>query len=420
MGEEYLKRIIDSAVELYLKAFGAVVIEGAKCCGKTTTAEQYAVSKILINDPDMKRQYLDMAKLRPSDLLKGDNPRLIDEWQLAPILWDAVRFEVDRRGGEEGQFILTGSSMKGKTDHSGAGRIGTVLMRPMSLFESLDSDGSVSLQTLFEHREEMSGLSEISLDRIALLIVKGGWPESVGKEEKAAVAMIQKLLSATANKDMTQLDGIKRDPELTMDILRSFSQSISAPVPASSIRADVLARGRPVSDKTTAVYLDILRRLFIIEDLPAWNPILRTRSAIRATPKRHFVDPSIATAMLNLSSRDLMDDLRTMRLLFESLCIRDLRVYAQAIGAEVSHFRDRNGMEIGAIIHFLNGEWAAVEMKMGHSYIDDAAKNLLRLTEKIDTEKMKHPSFLMVITMNGYAYQRKDGVLVVPIGCLKN
>jgi len=422
MGSAYMKRIIDDYIEGRLKSSGAVLIEGAKWCGKTRTAKEHAASILYMQDPDQREQNLRMAELRPSDLLKGDTPRLIDEWQLAPVLWDAVRFEVDKRNGAAGQFILTGSSAipEKKIMHSGAGRISRTTMRPMSLFESLESDGSVSLRGLFERSKDVSGCSEMSLEDTSYCIVRGGWPELVGKDEKIATSTVSDYVNTIANADISTVDGVRRNPNLVLDILRSLSRNISTTAAMSTIRGDVSGAGAGVSEKTMASYIDALRRLFVIEDQPAWNPSLRSKTAIRAAPKRHFVDPSIAATMFHSSSQGLIKDLKTMGFLFESLCVRDLRVYAQAIGGNIYHYRDRTDLEVDAVICLLDGRWGAAEIKLGQDQVDDAARNLLRVKDKIDTDKMEVPSFLMVITPSGYAYERKDGVLVVPIGCLRD
>jgi len=422
MSGKYMKRVIDGYLKGRLDSVGAILIEGAKWCGKTRTAKEHAASAVYMQDPDLREHYAGMAKLKPSELLKGDTPRLIDEWQLAPILWDAVRFEVDNRNGYPGQFILTGSSVVPDDDimHSGAGRISRVLMRPMSLFESLESDGSVSLAKLFEYPVNISGYSEMSLENISHCIVRGGWPESVGKDEKAAIDRTQDYVNTIIHADLSAVDGVRRDPRLALNILRSFSRNISTTASMSTIRDDVFGSGSGVTEKTMASYVAALKRLFVIEDQPAWNPSMRSRSALRASPKRHFVDPSIAATMFHSSSRGLMKDLNTMGFLFESLCVRDLRVYAQVIGGEIYHYRDRTDLEVDAIVHLRDGRWGAVEMKLGHDRIDEAVKNLLKVKNKVDTDKMQSPSFLMVITSSGYAYEREDGVLVVPIGCLKD
>ena len=416
-----MKRVIDDHLKTRLRSSGAVLIEGAKWCGKTRTAKEHAASTVYMHDPDLRENNMRMAKLKPSELLKGDTPRLIDEWQIAPILWDAVRFEVDNRGAA-GQFILTGSSAVPEEEiiHSGAGRISRILMRPMSLFESSESDGSVSLAALFEQPNDISGLSEMSLEDIAHCIIRGGWPESVGKDETTAVNRTQDYVNTIAQSDMSAVDGTRRNPKLIMDILRSLSRNTSTTAAMSTIREDVAGAGSEMTEKTMASYVNALKRLFIVEDVPAWNPAMRSKSALRSSPKRNFVDPSIAATMFHSSSKGLMKDLRTMGFLFESLCIRDLRVYAQAIGGEIYHYRDRTDLEADAVIHLRDGRWAAAETKLGLGDTDEAARNLLRLKEKVDTENMQIPSFLMVITSFGNAYEREDGVLVVPIGCLKN
>ena len=422
MSGEYMKRIIDDYFEGRMKSSGAVLIEGAKSCGKTRTAKEHAASALYMQDPDLRENHLKMAKVKPSELLKGETPRLIDEWQIAPILWDAVRFEVDKRSGAVGQFILTGSTSvpEDKIMHSGAGRISRMLMRPMSLFESMDSDGSVSLRELFERKNDVSGVSEMSLEEICFFIVRGGWPESIGKEERYAMNRVQDYVNAIAYADASAVDGVRRNPKLVLAILGSLSRNISTTAAMTTIRADVSNTEEGMNEKTMASYINALRKLFVIEDVPAWNPAVRSRSAQRASPKRHFVDPSIAASMFHLSSKGLMKDLNTLGFLFESLCVRDMRVYSQAIDGEIYHYRDRTDLETDMIIHLRDGRWAAAEVKLGHDQIDDAARNLLRIREKVDTDKMQMPSFLMVITSSGYAYEREDGVLVVPIGCLKD
>lgn len=422
MGSKYMRRVIDSYLKECLSSSGAILIEGAKWCGKTRTAKEHAASTLYMQDPDFRDQYLKMAELKPSELLKGDTPRLIDEWQFAPVLWDAVRFEVDKRNGAAGQFILAGSSAlpEEKITHSGAGRISRVTMRPMSLFESSESDGSVSLRELFERPEDVSGTSEMPLEAVSHCIVRGGWPELMDLDEKVAVRMVRDYVNAIANVDISTVDGVQRNPKLVLDILRSLSRNTSTTAAMSTIRSDVSGGDSEVAEKTMASYINALRRLFVIEDAPAWNPAMRSKSAIRAAPKRHFVDPSIAATMFHSSSQGLMNDLNTMGFFFESLCIRDLRIYAQAIEGEIYHYRDRTDLEADAVIHLRDGRWAAVEAKLGQGQIDEAAKNLLRLRDKVDTDRMKTPSFLMVMTSSGYAYMRKDGVLVVPIGCLRD
>jgi predicted AAA+ superfamily ATPase len=354
--------------------------------------------------------------------LQGKAPRLIDEWQTAPQLWDAVRFEVDKRRGEAGQFILTGSTTVpyDKIRHSGAGRMSRIQMRPMSLFESLDSDGAVSLKALFEGKDDIYGKSDKTLEDIAFLIVRGGWPDSVGKSEKVAMARVRDYVNMTVGTDMSTVDGVRRDPATALEVLRSLSKNISTIASTNAIRSGVVKDGPPLAENTAYSYLNALQSLFVTEDVRPWNPSLRSKTAATKAWKRQLADPSIAAVLLHSSSAGVARDMNTMGFLFESLCIRDLRVYAQAMDGEVCYYRDRTGLETDAVIHLLDGRWAAIGIKLGNARIDDAAKSLLRLKGKVDEEKMGGPAFLMVIVSSGYAYKREDGVLVVPIGCLRD
>ena len=422
MDETYLKRVIDPYLIDGLEASGAVLIEGAKWCGKTRTAEKHSVSAVYLMDPTDGWMNLQLAKQDPLRLLQGKTPRLIDEWQKVPSLWDAVRFEVDRRRGQEGQFILTGSTTipEDEIDHSGAGRISSITMRPMSLFESLDSDGSVSLKKLFEGSDDISGTSEKGLEDVAFWIVRGGWPESVGKSEKIAVNKVVSYVDAITGIDISAVDNVKRDPVIALEVLRSLSRNICTTASIDTIRNGVVKDGSTPAENTMYSYLNALQRLFVIEDVRPWNPALRSKTVATKTWKRQLADPSIAAVLFHSSSEGIMKDLRTMGFLFESLCLRDLRVYAQPIGGEVCYYHDRGGLEADAVIHLRDGRWAAVEIKLSNAQVDDAANNLLKLRKKVDEDKMGEPSFLMVIVSSGYAYKRLDGVLVVPIGCLKD
>jgi predicted AAA+ superfamily ATPase len=421
MSKPYLKRVIDQYIDRKISSSGAILIEGAKQCGKTRTASEHSASAIFLQDPSKGRNLVKIANEDPLQILNGKVPRLIDEWQLAPIIWDAVRFEVDNRG-EKGQFILTGSTTvpEDEIKHSGAGRIARIMMRPMSLFESLDSDGSVSLNKLFESDLKISGISEKSLKEIASLIVRGGWPESIGLSEKDAAENVRDYINTISNVEMSEIDGVKRDPHLVKELLGSLSRNISTSASISTIWRDITKNDKGPSDKTVYSYLAALERLFITEDLRAWNPALRSKTAATKTPKRHFVDPSIAAAMFHSTSDSIIGDLNTMGFLFESLCVRDLRVYSQPIGGEVYHYRDRNNLEADIVVHLPDGRWGAIEVKLSNNSVDYGAENLLNLKNKIDTDRMRSPSFLMVLVSSGSAYVRKDGVLVVPIGCLKD
>jgi predicted AAA+ superfamily ATPase len=420
--KQYKKRIADQILNDKLEAKGAVLVEGAKWCGKTTTASQIAKSILYMQDPAKKENYLKMATLNPALLLEGSTPRLIDEWQLAPEIWDAVRFEVDRRD-EFNQFILTGSCaplVEMSTSHTGTGRISRMLMRPMTLWESGDSSGSISLAELFKQHEEISVKSEVDITNLAYLICRGGWPKALGYSDKIALRQAYDYYDAVVESDMSIADNIRRNPQRVKLLLRSYSRFISTEAKITNIRADMVTNDRDtLSDDTIYSYINALKRIFVIEDIPAWNPNLRSKTAIRVSDKRHFVDPSIAVAALGIGPGDLLNDLNTMGLLFESMCIRDLRVFAEAIGGTVYHYREKNGLECDGVVHLRNGSYALIEIKLGGSDIDIAAKNLTLLKDKIDTSRMKAPSFLMVLTGTTFGYRREDGVYVVPCGCLK-
>jgi predicted AAA+ superfamily ATPase len=420
--QKYLDRIVDKELDVALKYSGAVLIVGPKWCGKTRTAEKRAASKIYLEDIDKREQYLKILEIRPSKLLEGKTPRLIDEWQTAPILWDGVRFAVDQRGGA-GHFILTGSSVPRDdvTMHTGTGRINRLLMRPMSLFESLESDGSVSLRSLFDGGD-IEGTSMLTLDGLAFALIRGGWPASIGEEKTLALRHANDYLNAVVNSDISRVDGVVKSPERVKRLMRSLARNVSSTVRMETILTDVAGGDIDSinSNKTVSTYVNALERIFVIEDLPAWSPNMRSKTALRTSPKRHFVDPSIAAVALKVSPNGLMRDFNTFGLLFESLCIRDLRVYAQANDGDVYHYRDKNDLEADAIIHLRDGRWGAVEIKMGAGAIDDAVKNLTKLREKVDLDEMGEPSFLAVITATEHAYRRNDGVYVVPIGCLRD
>lgn len=416
----YLQRICDKLLASELKASGAVLIEGAKWCGKTSTAQQAARSSLYMQDPDKTSSYLAAADTKPSLLLNGETPKLIDEWQMAPVLWDAVRFEVDKRN-KPGQFILTGSAVPGDNlvAHTGTGRISRLLMRPMSLWESGDSNGSISLKELFDKNTDISATSNLSIEKIAFLICRGGWPASVSLENENALKMATNYVESVINMDVQRVDGVEKNPERVRMLLRSLARNISTMASGQTIMADMESNDIGISEKTLSLYLNALRRIFVIEDTPAWMPSLRSKTAIRTSPKRNFVDPSIATAVMRTNPSGLLNDFETFGFMFESICTRDMRIYAQANDGAVFHYRDKNELESDMIISLRDGRWAPIEVKLGNKQIDEAAKNLLLLQSKINTEKMGKPSFLMVVTGGEFAYKRGDGVLVVPIGCLK-
>lgn len=416
----YLQRICDKLLASELKASGAVLIEGAKWCGKTSTAQQAARSSLYMQDPDKTSSYLAAADTKPSLLLNGETPKLIDEWQMAPVLWDAVRFEVDKRN-KTGQFILTGSAVPSDNlvAHTGTGRISRLLMRPMSLWESGDSNGLISLKELFDKNTDIPATSNLSIEKIAFLICRGGWPASISQENESALKMATNYIESVINMDVQRVDGVEKNPERVRMLLRSLARNISTMASGQTIMADMESNDIGISEKTLSSYLNALRRIFVIEDTPAWMPSLRSKTAIRTSPKRNFVDPSIATAVMRTNPSGLLNDFETFGFMFESLCTRDMRIYAQANDGAVFHYRDKNELESDMIISLRDGRWAPVEVKLGNKQIDEAAKNLLSLQSKINTEKMGKPSFLMVVTGGEFAYTRDDGVLVVPIGCLK-
>ncbi len=417
----YLSRICDAELRDVLDVMGAVLIEGAKWCGKTSAAENVSRSVIYMQDPDKAHSYQEMADTKPSLLLQGETPRLIDEWQMSPVLWDAVRFEVDKRA-QPGQFILTGSAVPADdvTAHTGTGRFARILMRPMSLYESRESNGAVSLADLFAGRHDIEGISSLSIEQIAFAICRGGFPATIGKSDRVALRMSVDYVEAIIHHDVSRVDGVKKNPNRVRLILRSLARNIATMASMQTILDDVESTETTMSGKTFAAYYNVLRRIFVVEDMPAWSPLLRSKTAIRTSPKRLFVDPSIATAVMRSNPEAILQDFEYFGFLFESLCARDVRVYAQRNDGEVFHYRDKNGLEADMIVQLHDGRWGAIEVKLGQKQIEEAAHNLLKLKEKIDTDKMRVPSFLLVLTGGEYAYRRKDGVLVVPIGCLKD
>jgi predicted AAA+ superfamily ATPase len=422
MRNKYLKRVSDGKLEILLQAKGAVLIEGPKWCGKTSTAEEIAKSVLYMQDPDASKANILTARNKPSLLLEGDTPRLLDEWQVAPELWNAVRFAVDKRRAN-GQFILTGSVVPTRTDdmHSGTGRIARMKMRTMSLFESQDSTGEISLGALFDNEANVEGKSNISVERLAFILNRGGWPAAAAeKNEKIALTIANDYLEAVANEDISNADGIEKNPDRVKSLIRSLSRNVSSEAKTSTVLADLKANDESLSQVTVDQYINALKKIFVIDDLPAWSAKLRSKTALRTTAKRHFADPSIAAASLRATPKRLLSDFNTFGFLFESLCIRDLRVYAESIDGNVYHYRDKNGFEIDAIVQLADGRWGAVEIKMGADEIEGASENLLKLKRIVDTEKMNDPSFLMVLTGTDYAYQMGNGVWIVPLGCLKN
>lgn len=421
--KRYRKRIADDILRRKLEGKGAVLIEGPKWCGKTTTAEQIAGSVLYMDDPEKKEQNITMAELNPKRLLKGAVPRLIDEWQLAPKLWDAIRFEVDHRG-ELGQFVLTGSAVPPDTKeitHSGTGRFTWLTMRPMSLLESGDSSGEVSLKKLFDGQDVLDGESHLDLGRVAFLVCRGGWPQAVDMREEIALEQAVDYYEAVVHSDINRADGVNKNPERVRRLMRSYARNQGAQAANTMLAADIANNDDgSINEETVAAYVSALKKIFVVEDMPGWNPNLRSKTAIRSSDTRYFVDPSIAAAAIGIGPEDLLSDLKTFGFLFEALCVRDLRVFADALGGSVYHYRDKDGLECDAVIHLRNGSYGLIEIKLGGDMlIEDGAKSLRALSEKIDTQKMKPPAFLMVLTATGdYPYRREDGVCVVPIGCL--
>lgn len=421
----YKRRIVDEILRDKLEAKGAVIIEGPKWCGKTTTAMQVVGSVLRMDEPSKRDVNIQMSEIAPERLLQGKTPRLIDEWQIAPKLWDAVRYEVDVRG-EEGQFILTGSAVpvdSKEITHSGTGRFTWLTMRPMSLYELEKSSGEVSLEELFRTPKQIVGINPLNLDKLTFEICKGGWPGAIGMSEKAALSQATDYYDAVVQSDVNRADGVNKNPERVKRLMRSFARNQGAQVANTALRDDIRANDTDTfNEDTVASYINALKRIFVVEDMPAWNPNLRSKTAIRTTDTRYYIDPSIATAALGVGPKDLLNDLKTTGLLFETMCVRDLRVYAESLGGEVFHYRDKSGLECDTVIHLRNGKYGLAEIKLGgQKWMEEGVANLKALADKIDITKMPSPSFMMVVVGIGeFAYRREDGIYIVPIGCLKN
>ncbi len=424
----YKNRIADSLLQRKLQSSGAVLIEGPKWCGKTTTAEQQAGSINYVSDPANINRNLILADMNINALLEGARPLLLDEWQEIPQLWDAVRHSVDR-SNETGQFILTGSAVplneeeQKKIHHTGTGRITPLKMRPMSLFESGESNGQISLKLLFDNAPEaIFGECKLTLDDIAYLICRGGWPFSIGLKKENALDTAYSYYEAVTEVDISRVDGIKRNQSRAKRLMRSLARHQGTQVTISGIKADMSSNDTDSLDEdTVSSYIEALKKLFVIEDMESWNPNLRSKATIRTSDTRYFTDPSIAVAALGAGPKDLTKDLNTMGLYFESLAVRDLRTYADALSGNVYHYRDSNGLECDSVIHLRNGKYALVEIKLGgEKLVEEGATSLKKLADNLDTTRMTTPSFLMVLVAVGsMAYKRADGVYVVPIGCLK-
>ena len=418
---------MDTLLEKKLQAKGAVLIEGPKWCGKTTTAEKIANSKIMLAKPDIKEHFKSLLEIDTDAALAGETPMLIDEWQTVPKLWDAVRYTVDHRHAM-GQFILTGSAVPDKDaekerEHSGTGRFAWLTMRPMTLFESGESNGTVSLGELFQAPEKILQKNALKLSDIAFLICRGGWPIAVGLPEEAALEQAFDYYDAVTKEDVTNVDGVKRASERVQRLMRAYARHQGTQASIATLKGDLKNNDTTTLDEDTiSSYLDALRKIFVVEDMPAWNPNLRSKTAIRTTDTRYFVDPSIATAALGLGPTDLMNDLNSMGFFFEAMCVRDLRVFAEALNGKVYHYRDKSGLECDAVVHLRNGQYGLIEIKLGgDSLIKEGAETLNELANQIDTTRMKSPAFKMILTATGeYAYRRpEDGIYVVPIGCLR-
>ena len=418
---KYLPRIVDKEIDELMEIMGAVLIEGCKWCGKSTTGLYHAKSVIEFQNPDRKQEYDNIRNTKPSLFLNGEKPRMFDEWQMYPVVWDSVRTDVDHTG-LKGQYILTGSAKpsEGETMHTGTGRISRVLMRPMSLFESSESTGEVSFSDILAGKD-ISGVSKLSLEDIASIIVRGGWPASIFIKSDAKYRIAKEYVKSLIHEEVRSVDGVERNTEKMQNVLRSLARNISTQVSNSTIEADIKnSFDDDISRPTLTDYLNTLEKLFVIEDVKATNLSLRSKYALRTKPKKYFVDPSIATAILDLKPMDLINDLNIFGFMFESLCIRDLKIYTESLGGDVTFYRDERGFEVDAILRMPSGKWGAIEIKLGAGYIDEAANNLLKFKEHVDIKKCGEPSFLLVLTGTNYSYKRDDGVYVVSIGTLKN
>ena len=424
--DNYRHRILDGLLKSKLQAKGAVLIEGPKWCGKTTTAEEFAKSKVMLSRPDVKANFKSLLEIDMDVALEGETPMLIDEWQTVPILWDAVRFTVDNRR-KMGQFILTGSAVPNKdaereVDHSGTGRFAWITMRPMSLYESGDSNGKVSMSDLFAGKHSILEKNMLTLQDISYLICRGGWPMAVDLPKEIALEQAFDYYEAVTKEDIVKVDGVKRTSDKVQRLMRAYARNQGTQASVATLKEDLKYNdSSTIDDDTIREYLDALRKIFVVEDMPAWNPNLRSKTAIRTSDTRYFVDPSIAIAALGIGPADLINDLNTMGFMFETMCVRDLRVYAQALGGNVYHYRDKRGLECDAVVHLRNGEYGLIEVKLGgESLINAGVETLNQLENQIDTDRMKSPAFKMILTATGsHAYKRPDdGIYVVPIGCL--
>ena len=418
---EYLPRIVDDEINELMEIMGAILIEGCKWCGKSTTGFHHAKSVIEFQNPDKLQEYEEIKNTKPSLFLKGEKPRMFDEWQMYPVVWDSIRTDIDHTR-LKGQYILTGSAKpsEGKTMHTGTGRISRIIMRPMSLYESNESNGEVSFKDILEGKD-ISSVSNLSLEDIASIIVRGGWPAALEIKSDAKYRVAKEYVKSLIHEEVKKIDGVERNPEKMRNVLRSLSRNISTQVSNSTIEGDVKnSFDDDISRPTLTDYLNTLEKLFVIEDVNATNLNFRSKYALRTKPKKYFVDPSIATAVLDMKPNDLINDLNTFGFMFESLCIRDLKIYTQSLGGDITFYRDEKDFEVDAIVRTDSGKWGAIEIKLGAGYIDEAVNNLLRFKERVDISKCGEPTFLMVLTGSSYSYKRNDGIYVVSIGSLKN
>lgn len=421
---DYIKRIVDTEIKEKLSIMGAVLIKGTKWCGKTTSSKQIAKSVLEMQNPDLQDNYIELANTKPSLLLEGDKPRLIDEWQLVPKLWNAVRYSVDNIG-LPGQYILTGSATPKEDDslHSGVGRFAFITMKPMTLFESGDSNGRISFSDIVNGKRDIDGIkTELTYEKIAYALCRGGWPTSLKMDEAQSLQIAKNYIDVLCDSDISMVDGVKRNPSLARAILKSYARQVSTIDSNQSLYNDIKANYSDVSERTIMDYLSVLKKLYIIEEIEAWNPNIRSKTAIRTSPKKSMIDPSLAVAVLGCSPKELMLDIKTYGLLFENLVNRDLSVYVNSIGGTLKHYRDRYGLECDNIIHFNDGRYALVETKLGGTKIKEAEEHLINLKKLIKEsgKKIPEPKFLMIITGTDMAYTTENGILVVPIGCLKD
>ena len=421
---KYLKRIIDDDLDKYLTMIGAVLIIGPKWCGKTTTAERHAKSVLKLQDKDNYKSNMMWADIEPSRLLKGEKPRLIDEWQVAPVLWDSVRTSVDDTEGY-GLYILTGSTVVNEEEimHSGTGRIHRLLMRPMSLYESGESNGQISIMELFDNPDlDINECeSELTMDELIFASCRGGWPDSLHqKTREGKLFVAYSYLENICNTDVSAVDGIKRDPDRVRLLLRSIARNDSTLAKNQTIINDMNANFMDISRPTYYSYVDALKKLFVLEDQRGWSPNIKSKTAIRSGNKKVFIDPSIAVAALNANPESMEKDLNTFGFIFENLCIRDLNVYTNTYGGKISYYHDKSDLEVDCVVHLRDGRYALIECELGRNRIEEGAKNLLKINKLIEkNDKVDNPTFLAVLTGGKYAYTRKDGVKVIPIGCLR-